>query len=63
MLDATLQHTVSYDAIRKLELGSTHSPLGVWMAQHGWIWGPLAAVTLVAELGAPLAVVWARLGR
>jgi hypothetical protein len=55
-----LREYVAYDALRKAELGSTHSPLGAWLAQHSWPWRPLAALSLTMELAAPLALLGRR---
>lgn len=63
-LGEELRAHVAFDALRKLELGSTHSPLGAWMVPHAWLFPPLAGVTLAFELGAPLAMLggrWARI--
>lgn len=51
----TLRSHVAYDALRKLELGSMHAPLGAWMVQFSALFWLLGAMTLVLELGAPLA--------
>jgi hypothetical protein len=59
-----LQNYVAYDAIRKIELGSTHSALGGYMAEnHPWIFKPLAGMSLVIELGAPIAMVGPRFAK
>jgi hypothetical protein len=58
-----LRAQVAYDNLRKIELGSLHSPLGVFMAGSRWPFSVLAALTLVLELGAPLALLGARAGR
>lgn len=47
---------IAYDAVRKLELGSWHSPLGAWLVQFEFLFVPLALLTLALELGAPLAL-------
>lgn len=59
----TLRMYVAYDNLRKVELGSGYSWLGTMLAQHGWLFPPLAAVSLLAEIGAPLALLHPRLGR
>lgn len=51
---------IAYDALRKLELGSAHSPLGVLLVPHAWLFAPLAILTLAFELGAPLALLGGR---
>ena len=56
-----LQNYISYDALRKAELGSIHSPLGPFLAAHGVIFKPLAAFSLLMELGAPLALFGRRI--
>lgn len=59
----TLRVYVAYDNLRKVELGAGYSWLGSTLAQHGWVFPPLAAVSLLVELGAPLALLHPRLGR
>lgn len=51
---------IAYDAIRKLELGSLHSPLGVALVKMPWVFTPLSLFTLAFELGAPLALLGGR---
>jgi hypothetical protein len=59
-----LQNYVAYDAIRKVELGSVHSALGGYLAEHHpGIFKPLAAVSLVMELGAPIAMFGRRFAK
>lgn len=55
-----LRNYVAYDALRKKELGSFYSPLGAALAAHPSLWKPLAAVSLTAELGAPIALLGGR---
>lgn len=55
-----LRNQVAYDALRKLEHGAAYSPLGVWSVHHAWLFPPLAALTLLIELGAPLALLHRR---
>ena len=52
-----LRNYVAYDNLRKAELGDWHSPVGGFLVRHGWLFPPLAAASLVIELGAPLALV------
>ncbi len=59
----TLRVYVAYDNLRKVELGAGYSWLGTMLAQHGWLFPPLAAVSLCAELGAPLALLHPRVAR
>lgn len=59
----TLRMYVAYDNLRKVELGDSYSWLGTTLAAHGWLFPPLAAVSLLAEVGAPLALLHPRVGR
>lgn len=56
-----LRRQIAYDNLRKLELGTSVSPLGPWIVRHAWLFPPLAILTMVVELGAPLALVHRRL--
>ena len=58
----SLQNYVAYDNLRKAELGDPHSPFASLVLDHGWIFHPLAAFTLLVELGAPLAMLGRRIG-
>ena len=60
--EALLSH-VAWDNLRKLELGSVHSPLGAWLCQFPALFAPLAWGSLALELGAPLALLGPRLAR
>jgi hypothetical protein len=51
---------LAYDALRKIELGSVHSPVAAWLASHPSLLNVLAIFTLVVELGAPLALLTRR---
>lgn len=51
-----LREHVAYDALRKIELGSFHSPVGAWLVEYEWPFRILGVLTLVLELGAPLAL-------
>lgn len=51
---------IAYDALRKIELGSSFSPIGVALIPHAWLFGPLALLTLLFELGAPIALLGGR---
>lgn len=54
---------VAWDNLRKLELGDMHSPIGAWLAGHPWVFAPLAWMSVVLELGAPLALFGRRLAK
>ncbi len=58
----TLRNFVAYDNVRKAELGAGYSVLGGWMVAHPQVFPPLAAVSLIVELAAPLAILNRRLG-
>lgn len=55
-----LRSTIAHDAVRKIAVGSMHSPLGAWLVQYTWPFPILGAVTLLLELGAPLALLGGR---
>jgi hypothetical protein len=55
-----LRSHIAYDNLRKLELGSGVSAWGVWFVKHPAIFAPLATMTMLVELGAPLALVHRR---
>lgn len=59
----SLRTQVAFDNVRKLELGSLHSPLGAAAVRVPWLFPLFAGLTLVVELLAPLALLgrpWAR---
>jgi Vitamin K-dependent gamma-carboxylase len=58
-----LRNYIAYDALRKLRVGSLYSPFGAWLVQHSWPFMPIGMLTMVLELGAPLALVHTRLGQ
>jgi hypothetical protein len=51
-----LRNQVAYDNLRKELLGDLHSPLGGWLVHYGWVFVPLAALTVAVELAAPVAL-------
>lgn len=55
-----LRAQVAYDNLRKIELGATHAPLGAWLVTVAWPFKTLAWLSLLLELGAPLALVHTR---
>lgn len=59
-LGEVLREQIAYDAVRKIELGSLHSPIGPWLLPHGWLFTPLASFSLAVELLAPLALLGGR---
>jgi hypothetical protein len=54
---------LAFDALRKIELGSFHSPVAVWVATSPIACMVLAIFTLVVELGAPTALASPRIAR
>ncbi len=58
-----LQHWIAVDNLRKLLFDDLYSPLGGWLSQFGWVWTPIAVLTLLVELGAPVALAtgWVRI--
>jgi hypothetical protein len=59
----TLRNYVGFDNVRKIELGSVHSPLGAWLLPYPAFFAVLAWVSFVLELGAPIAVIGRRIGK
>jgi hypothetical protein len=57
-----LRAQIAYDNLRKIELGSNYSALGAALVEHRAPFVVLAALTLLLELGAPLALFGRRLG-
>lgn len=60
---ANMRGQVAFDALRKEMLGEESSPLGRALYPHKKLFTAMAAVSLVLELGAPLALADRRLGR
>jgi Vitamin K-dependent gamma-carboxylase len=58
-----LRSQVAFDALRKIELGSSHAWLGAWLVPHRAVFTPLAYLTFAFELGAPLALLGGRVAR
>lgn len=55
-----LEAQIAYDNLRKIELGSLHSPLGVALLSLPALFTVLAWLTLLVELGAPVALLGGR---
>jgi len=58
-----LRNYIAYDAVRKLSVGSVHSPLGAWLVQFAWPFPIIGVLTMAFELGAPLALLGRRPAR
>lgn len=56
-----LRTQIAYDNLRKIELGTSVSPLGPWLVRHQAVFAPLAVLTMLVELGAPLSLVHRRI--
>ena len=56
-----LRNYIAYDAMRKSQIGSIHSPFGGFIVQYAWPFPPLSALTMVLEIGGPLALLHPRL--
>ena len=52
-----LQNWIAVDNLRKILFDDLHSPIGGWMSGVDWVWMPIAVLTLIVELGAPIALV------
>lgn len=57
---AVLRNTIAADTLRKILLGSLHSPLAPLLLGQRWLFVALAWATMVLELGAPLALLGRR---
>jgi hypothetical protein len=56
-----LRNYIAYDAMRKIQLGSIHSPFGAWIVQYDAPFPIVSTLTLALELGAPLALLGPRI--
>jgi hypothetical protein len=56
----TLQVMVANDNLRKIELGDAYSVLGAALVPYDALFPPLATISLLTELGAPLALLGRR---
>jgi hypothetical protein len=55
-----LRNKVAFDNLRKSVIGAPASPFAETALGAGWLWSPLAVLTLVVELGAPVALLGRR---
>lgn len=60
--EVLLSH-VAWDNLRKTELGAFHSPIGALLSAYPLVFVPLAWLSMVLELGGPLALVHRRLAQ
>ena len=63
VMGETLRNYIAFDNVRKIELGSIHSPLGAALVPYVGLFTALAWGSLALELGAPLALFERRVGR
>jgi hypothetical protein len=56
-----LRNQVAHDNLRKALFDDAYSPVGAAAVRYGWLFPPLAAVSLAVEVGAILALVRGRL--
>ena len=61
MVGDTLRNHVAYSAARLDLLGGTPSPLGRRLVAQAWLFPPLATITVLVELAAPVALLGGRL--
>jgi hypothetical protein len=57
----TLRNHVAYSAVRLEVLGATPSPLAAPLVDQAWLFPPLAVLTVVVELAAPVALLGGRI--
>lgn len=55
-----LRSQIAYDNVRKIELGSLHSPVGAAVVRVAWLFPILGWLTMAVELLAPLALLGRR---
>jgi hypothetical protein len=55
-----LRNQVAFDNLRKILLGDVHSPLGGRLVGIAWLWAPVGVLTVIVELGAPIALLGGR---
>lgn len=53
----TLLHQVAFDNARKVVIGAPSSPFAGAVLEHPVLFGPMGTITLLVELGAPVALV------
>jgi hypothetical protein len=56
-----LRNWIAIDNLRKLLLEDLYSPIGGWLSAVGWLWGPIALLTIAIEIGAPAALIPGRI--
>jgi hypothetical protein len=56
MTGDVVRNQIAYDNLRKHLLGDFYSPVGGWLTKHGWLFPPMATLSMVVELFAPIAV-------
>lgn len=61
--EVTLRNYVAFDNVRKIELGSIHSPLGALLLPYEGVFQFLGSLSMVLEIGAPLALMHRHLAK
>ncbi|MCA9675660.1 MAG: hypothetical protein KC464_11535, partial [Myxococcales bacterium] len=56
-----LRNQIAFDNLRRAVMGVPPSPLAVPLLESPWLFSALAALTMVVEVGAPLAMVHRRI--
>ena len=59
----SLRNYVAFDNVRKIELGSLHSPLASFLLPYAVVFQALAVFSLALELGAPLVMLQAKVAK
>ena len=60
MAGETLRNYIAFDAVRKEQIGSVHSPFGAWLVQLAWPFPVIGTLTMALELLGPLALLHRR---
>ncbi|MCH2110031.1 MAG: HTTM domain-containing protein [Polyangiaceae bacterium] len=59
----TLRIQIAYDNLRKIELGSFYSPLGVVAVRYPWLFPPMGFLTVLAEVLGVFALLHCRIAQ
>ncbi len=59
----SLRNYVALDNVRKIELGSLHSPLAAFLLPYPGVFGALAAISLFLEIAAPLVMLQSKVAK
>lgn len=53
-----LRNYIAYDAMRKSQIGTIHSPFGAWLVQYAWPFPLLSVFSMLLELSGLLMLRW-----